>query len=51
METWGTAIKDSDAFADIYRDFFNLYNKSGQPEIISQINLTIKYQMLYFCQN
>jgi len=36
MGTWGTAIKDSDAFADIYSEFFDLYNKGGQPEIISQ---------------
>ena len=36
MGTWGTAIKDSDAFADIYSEFFDLYNKGGQPEIISK---------------
>jgi len=36
MGTWGTAIKDSDAFADIYSDFVDLYNKGGQPDIISQ---------------
>ncbi|HJS00634.1 MAG TPA: hypothetical protein VJ780_06835 [Flavobacterium sp.] len=36
MGTWGTAIKDSDVFADIYSEFFDLYNKGGQPEIISQ---------------
>ncbi len=36
MGTWGTAIKDSDAFADIYSEFFDLYNKGGQPYIISK---------------
>ena len=36
MGTWGIAIKDSDAFADIYSEFFDLYNKGGQPDIISQ---------------
>jgi len=36
MGTWGTAIKNSDAFADIYSEFYELYNKGGQPEIISK---------------
>lgn len=36
MGTWGKAIKDSDAFADIYSDFYDLYNKGGQPDIISK---------------
>jgi hypothetical protein len=36
MGTWGTAIKDSDAFADIYSEFFDLYNKGWKPEIISK---------------
>ena len=36
MGTWGTAIKDSDAFADIYDEFFDLYNKGGQPNNISK---------------
>jgi hypothetical protein len=35
MGTWGTAIKDSDAFADVYTEFFNLYNKGEQPDNIS----------------
>lgn len=36
MGTWGTAIKNSDAFADVYSEFFDLYNKGGKPEIISK---------------
>lgn len=36
MGAWGTAIKSNDAFADIYSEFFDLYNKGEQPEIISQ---------------
>jgi len=36
MGTWGTAIKDSDAFADIYDEFYELYNKGGEPEIVSK---------------
>ncbi len=36
MGTWGTAIKNSDAFADIYSEFFDLYNKGGRPDIISK---------------
>lgn len=36
MGTWGTAIKDSDAFEDIYSDFFELYNKGAEPDTISK---------------
>ena len=36
MGTWGTIIKKSDAFADIYSEFFELHNEGGQPEIISK---------------
>lgn len=36
MGTWGIAIKDNDAFADIYGEFFDLYNKGEKPEIVSQ---------------
>lgn len=36
MGTWGTAIKDNDAFADIYSEFYELYNKGGQPDLISK---------------
>lgn len=36
MGNWGTAIKDSDAFADVYSEFFELYNNGGQPDTISK---------------
>lgn len=36
MGTWGTAIKDNDAFADIYSEFFDQYNDGGHPSSISQ---------------
>lgn len=36
MGTWGTAIKDNDAFADIYSEFFDQYNNGGQPNSISK---------------
>jgi hypothetical protein len=36
MGTWGVAIKDNDTFADIYGDFFDLYNEGETPANISQ---------------
>jgi len=36
MGTLGTAIKDNDAFADIYSEFFDQYNDGGQPDSISK---------------
>lgn len=36
MGTWGTAIKDSDAFQDVYSEFFDYYNKGIQTELISK---------------
>ncbi len=46
MGTWGTAIKNSDAFADIYSEFFELYNKGGQPDIISKQITETNWEML-----
>ena len=46
MGTWGTAIKDSDAFADIYDEFFELYNKGGHPEDISKKIITDNWEIL-----
>ncbi len=46
MGTWGTAIKDSDAFADIYSEFYELYNKGGQPDIISKKITDENWEML-----
>ena len=36
MGTWSTAIKGNDAFADVYSEFFDLYNKGEEPEVISK---------------
>lgn len=36
MGTWGTSIKSNDAFADIYGEFFELFNKGELPENISE---------------
>jgi hypothetical protein len=46
MGTWGTAIKDNDAFADIYREFFDLYNKGGLPDIISKKVIDNNWEIL-----
>lgn len=46
MGTWETAIKDSDAFADIYSEFFELYNKGGQPNYISKKVSADNWEML-----
>ena len=46
MGTWGTAIKDSDAFADIYDEFFDLYNKGGQPNNISKKIIEDNWEIL-----
>lgn len=36
MSTWGTAIKSNDTFMDIYDQFFDLYSKGEEPDIISK---------------
>lgn len=36
MGTWGTSIKSNDAFADVYSEFFELYNKGELPDNISE---------------
>ncbi|MES2679405.1 MAG: hypothetical protein V4635_05945 [Bacteroidota bacterium] len=36
MGAWGTAIKDNDTFADIYGEFFELYDKGESPQDISK---------------
>ncbi|WP_310377338.1 hypothetical protein [Flavobacterium sp.] len=36
MGAWGTAISSNDTFADIYGDFFNLYNEGFDVAEISQ---------------
>lgn len=40
MGSWGTGIKQSDAFADVYDTFFDLYNNGGNPvDISTQIKI------------
>jgi hypothetical protein len=46
MGTWGTAIKDNDAFADIYGEFFKLYNKGEHPEDISKKVIAGNWEVL-----
>ncbi|MEI6123256.1 MAG: hypothetical protein WCQ95_06455 [Bacteroidota bacterium] len=46
METWRTDIKDSETFAAIYSNFFELYNNGEQPEIISKKILNYKWKNL-----
>lgn len=46
MGTWGAVIKDSDAFADIYSEFFELYNKGEKPEIISKKIINDNWEIL-----
>jgi len=36
MGTWGTAIKSNDTSADIYADFFDLYNDGKEPSEIKE---------------
>ena len=36
MGTWGTAIKSNDTSADIYADFFDLYNDGKEPTDIKE---------------
>lgn len=35
MGTWGTGISSNDTFADVYDEFFGLYNDGGDPAEIS----------------
>ena len=46
MGTWGTTIKDNDAFADVYDEFFELYNKGELPLEISEKIIKNYWEML-----
>jgi len=46
MGTWGTAIKDNDAFADVYSEYFDLYNKGGKPETITRKIISDNWEIL-----
>lgn len=36
MGHWGVSIKSNDTFADIYADFFELYNEGQEPKVVSE---------------
>lgn len=36
MGHWGVSIKSNDTFADIYADFFELYNEGQEPQVVSE---------------
>lgn len=46
MGTWNLGIKDNDAFADVYQEFFDLYNKGEKPEIISKKIIESNWEIL-----
>ena len=46
MGTWGTAIKENDAFADIYSEFFDQYNDGGLPDGISKKIIETHWEIL-----
>lgn len=46
MGTWGTAIKDNDAFADIYSEFFDQYNAGARPDNISKKIIETHWEIL-----
>ncbi|MFC1224620.1 hypothetical protein ACFE6N_12470 [Pedobacter sp. BG31] len=46
MGTWGTSIKDNDAFADIYSEFFDQYNKGAEPHAISEKIINDNWEIL-----
>lgn len=46
MGTWGTAIKSNDAFADVYDEFFELYNKGEKAEQVSKKVIKSNWEIL-----
>lgn len=46
MGNWSTAIKDSDAFSDVYGDFFELYNNGENPKEITEKILSENFEIL-----
>lgn len=46
MGTWSIGIKDNDAFADVYQEYFDLYNKGGNPESISKKIIESNWEIL-----
>lgn len=46
MGTWSTTIKGNDAFADVYSEFFDFYNKGELPETISKKIIENNWEIL-----
>ncbi|PYS86451.1 MAG: hypothetical protein DMF62_15870 [Acidobacteria bacterium] len=46
MGTWGTGISSSDAFADVYSEFFSLYNDGIDVDEITQTVIARNQEML-----
>jgi hypothetical protein len=42
MGAWGTAISSNDTYADIYSEFFNLYNDGLEVDEISKILIWVE---------
>lgn len=46
MGTWGTGISSSDAFADVYSEFFSLYNDGEEVDDITKTVIARNQEML-----
>lgn len=46
MGTWGTGISSNDAFADVYGEFFDLYNDGNDPGEISRRLIKENWEMI-----
>jgi hypothetical protein len=46
MGTWGTGISSNDTFADIYQEFFDLYNDGGEPDEVSRKLIKEHWEMI-----
>jgi hypothetical protein len=46
MGTWGTGISSNDVFADVYGEFFDLYNDGGDPGEISRKIIKDNWEMI-----
>ena len=46
MGTWGTGIKENDAFGDVYSEFFDEYNKGGELGKISKNIIEKNWEIL-----
>jgi len=46
MGTWGTGISSNDTYADVYADFFDLYNGGKEVDEITEIVIQRNHEML-----